>query len=911
MMNHSWHAMTIDEIAAELGASTSRGLSSARAAELLARDGPNQIRAARRESPLLMFLRQFASLVIWVLIAAALISIALGERLDGAAIIAIVVLNALVGFAQEYRAEQAVAALSNLTAPRARVIRDGQSQLVPAAVIVRGDLLVLAEGDLTAADARLVEAAMLRVNEAPLTGESEPVAKSIDRRPSQTPLAERGNMVFLGTSIVGGSGLAIVVATGMETEVGRIARLIETASPGDTPLQRRLNRLGLRLLWACLAIVVIVFVLGLLRRVALLDLFLEAVSLAVAAIPEGLPAVVTIALALGVHKMVRRKALVRRLPAVETLGSVQVICTDKTGTLTVGQMTARRLVTGPRIFNLTGEGYSTHGAILSGASEAGIATDPVLGDLLIAAAACNDAEIPMRNGQPCGAGDPTEVALLVAAAKAGVTRASIEAEMPRISVIPFSSDRKRMTVVRRRAETRWAFVKGAPEVIIERCTKIRADSGEIQMSAADRARMLEASALMANDALRVLAFAHRIMDDADGAQAQTATADAPIEHDLTFLGLAGLQDPPRAEAREAIDRCKLAGIRIVMITGDHRETAAAIGRELRIVQRGGQVLTGSELERIDQRDLMAAVERVCVYARVTAEHKLRIVRAWKARGKIVAMTGDGVNDAPALKEATIGVAMGIAGTEVAKQSADIIIADDNFASIVAAVEEGRGIYDNVVKTLSYLMGGNAGELIVMLVAALSGWPLPLLPIQLLWINLVTDGLPALALATDPIEPDVLTRPPRDPQAEIIDRAFFARLAFTGGLTAGAALVAFAWELYRHGSTESARDAAFCTLVIAELLRAFGARSTVRTLWAVGLFSNMRLFMIVAASFALQIAIFFTPPLEVIFKTSPVSPAMLARWIVLGAIPLSVLEVVKVVRGRIRNCAPPPVEKPAL
>jgi Ca2+-transporting ATPase len=895
-MNRSWHAIPIDEIAAQLDSSTARGLSSIQSAERLARDGPNQIQAAPRESPLLMFLRQFESLVIWVLIAAAVVSIALGERLDGAAIIAIVVLNAVVGFIQEYRAEQAVAALSKLTGPRARVIRDGQSHLVPASDVVCGDLLVLAEGDLAAADARLVEAATLRVNEAPLTGESEPVSKSIDLRPSPTPLAERTNMVFLGTSIVSGSGLAMVVATGMETEVGRIASLLETATSGETPLQRKLNSLAMRLLWACLAIVVIVFVLGLLRRVPVLDLFLGAVSLAVAAIPEGLPAVVTIALALGVHKMVRRQALVRRLPAVETLGSVQVICTDKTGTLTVGQMTARRLLTGPRIFNVTGEGYSTHGAILSDATEAGAGTDPVLADLLIAATGCNDAEISMHNGQPSVAGDPTEVALLVAAAKGGVTRESIDAEMPRISVIPFSSDRKRMTVVRRRDETRWALVKGAPEVILERCTKIRTDTGETPMSAVDRARMLEGSALMANDALRVLALAHRALDT-DGVLAQGPETDSPIEHELTFLGLAGLQDPPRAEAREAIGRCKLAGIRTVMITGDHRETAAAIGRELGIVDRGGQVLAGSELEQMDDRGLIDAVERVCVYARVTAEHKLRIVRAWKARGKIVAMTGDGVNDAPALKEASIGVAMGIAGTEVAKQSADIIIADDNFATIVAAVEEGRGIYDNVVKTLSYLMGGNAGELTLMLVAALSGWPLPLLPIQLLWINLVTDGLPALALATDPIEPDVLTRPPRDPQAEIIDRAFFGRLVLTGCLTAGAALIAFAWELYRHGSADSARDAAFCTLVIAELLRAFGARSTVRTAWSVGLFSNMRLFLIVAASFVLQIAIFFTPPLKVIFKTSPVSPAMLCRWIVLGAVPLIVLEMAKLIRRR--------------
>jgi Ca2+-transporting ATPase len=897
--SRAWHALPIEEIAAELASSASAGLGSAEAAQRLARDGPNQIREAQRESAFVMLLRQFGSVVIWVLIAAALVSVALGERIDGAAIIAIVILNAIVGFVQEYRAEQAVAALSKMTAPRARVLRDGQSHVVPAAEIVRGDLLVLAEGDLAAADARLIQSSMLRVNEAPLTGESEPVSKHAGALAPPTPLADRTNMLFLGTSVVSGSGLAMVVATGMETEVGHIASLIETATSGETPLQRRLNTLGLRLLWACLAIVVIVFALGLLRGEPILELFLEAVSLSVAAIPEGLPAVVTIALALGVRQMVRRRALVRRLPAVETLGSVQVICTDKTGTLTVGQMTARRLVTAPRIFNLTGEGYSIRGSIMTDGIEADAAADPVLADLLAAAAACNDAELVVRDGRTSIAGDPTEAALLVAAVKGGVSRESIESTMPRIGAVPFTSDRKRMTVVRRRGELAWAFVKGAPEIIIERCAKIRTDQGEVPISAEDRARMLEASAVMANDALRVLALAHRVVDRGDAAVDADDDGES-VERELTLLGLAGLQDPPRAEAREAIDRCKLAGIRTVMITGDHRDTAAAIGRELGIVEHGGQVLAGSDLEAMDDKELTAAVERVCVYARVTAEHKLRIVRAWKARGRIVAMTGDGVNDAPALKEAAIGVAMGITGTEVAKQSADIIITDDNFASIVAAVEEGRGIYDNVLKTLSYLMGGNAGELTVMLVAGLIGWPLPLLPIQLLWINLVTDGLPALALATDPIEPDVLQRPPRDPRGEIINRAFFARLIFTGCLSAAVALTAFSWELYNHSSIADARGAAFTTLVIEELLRAFGARSNVRTVLAVGLFSNMRLLLIVAASFALQIALYFVPPLEMIFKTGPVSLATLTRWVILGAIPLTVLELVKLLRSRGRK-----------
>jgi Ca2+-transporting ATPase len=897
-MTRSWHDLTIEEIAQELGTDLAKGLSAQEAAARLEREGRNEIRTAEGDSALTMFLRQFANLVIWVLIGAAVVSVAVGERLDGIAIITIVVLNAIVGFVQEYRAEQAVAALAMMTAPRARVTRDGQSQIVPAAEVVRGDLLVLAEGDLVAADARLCEAAMMRVSEAPLTGESEPVEKAVGEYPAETPLADRKNMVFLGTSVVSGSGLALVVATGMVTEVGHIATLIETASSGETPLQRKLDALGLRLLWACMAIVLVVFVLGLIRKAPIMELFLGAVSLAVAAIPEGLPAVVTIALALGVRKMVRRRALVRRLPAVETLGSVQVICTDKTGTLTVGQMTVRRLVTAANIFNVTGEGYSTRGVILADELEADAAKDALLTDLLTAAVACNDAQITIRDGNTAIAGDPTEAALLVAAAKAGTMRERLEREAPRLGSIPFSSDRKRMTVIRRYRENPRAFMKGAPEIVIECCSKIRTPDGDVEMSAADRARMLEACALMANDAQRVLALAHRPLD-ASQINLDDLGDGAPFERDLTLVGLAGMQDPPRAEAREAIERCRQAGIKTVMITGDHRATASAIGRELGIVGRGGEVLDGNDLERMTDRELAAIVERVSVYARVTAEHKLRIVRAWKAIGRIVAMTGDGVNDAPALKEAAIGVAMGIAGTEVTKQAADIIITDDNFASIVAAVEEGRGIYDNIVKTLSYLMGGNAGELTVMLVAGLIGWPLPLLPIQLLWINLVTDGLPALALATDPIEPDVLARPPRDPQSEIIDRAFFARLALTGALTAAAALCAFAWEFYFYKDVAIARNAAFSTLVVAELLRSFGARSNVRTVWEVGLFSNLRLVLVVAVSFILQFSIYRFALLEMLFATGPVSLAREGGWFALGIIPLAVLEAIKVLSRRRR------------
>jgi Ca2+-transporting ATPase len=887
----SWHDRSVEELATRLAADPARGLVSGDAVARLATYGTNELRRGPAVSALAILAAQFESLVIWVLIGAALVSVAVGEVVDGMAIIAIVALNAIIGFVQEYRAEKATAALARLAAPRARVVRDGRAQVLRAADVVPGDVLLLDAGDLVAADARLIETSALRTTEAALTGESEPVEKQTGIFARATPIADRRNMVFLGTNVAAGSGRALVVATGMGTEIGHIAGLLETASDDATPLQRRLDQVARRLLWACLMIVAVVFGLGFLRGVAPFELFLSAVSLAVAAVPEGLPAVVTVALALGVQRMVRRNALVRRLPAVETLGCAQVICTDKTGTLTVGEMTARKLVTSGRLYQISGEGYATDGAFFADGEEHTVGEDPLLRDLLQVAAACNDAELQEKAGRPAVIGDPTEGALLVAAAKGGITRSALESEMPRLRTVPFDSDRKRMTIVRARGADAMAFVKGAPEVIIERCTHILTEQGSVELSASDRSRLAQAGALMANDALRVLALARRSL-----LQPVTPHDNNDVEQGLTLVGLIGLQDPPRAEAREAVAKCNRAGIKTVMITGDHPDTARAIARELGILGTGDGVLVGVELERLTREALAGRVSDIAVYARVTAEHKLRIVRAWKARGAIVAMTGDGVNDAPALKEASIGIAMGITGTEVTKEAADIIITDDNFASIVAAVEEGRGIYDNISKTLAYLLAGNAGELTVMLIAALVGWPLPLLPLHLLWINLVTDGLPALALATDPVDPGVLNRPPRRPDAQLLDRNFLRLTALTGVLTAGVTLAAFAYELYVDGNLEQARDAAFTVLVIAELLRAFGARSSVFTVWQVGLFSNIRLFLIVMASFALQLAIHHVGVLQTLFGIEPITLNQCVVWTGLGFIPLLVLEGRKMMRG---------------
>ncbi len=886
-----WHALPAADVATILATDVERGLSAADAEERLARHGHNTLPTTAAPTRLAILRRQLTSLVIGVLVAAAVVSIAVGEWIDGIAILAIVAIDAAVGYLQELRAEQAMAAMARLTAPRARVLRDGGAVELAADLVVPGDVLLLDAGDLVAADARVVDAAVLGTIEAPLTGESEPTTKRALAVSADAPLAERSAMVFLGTSVASGTGRAVVVATGLATELGRIATLLDTAGHGQTPLQRELDTVGRRLLWASLAIVLTVVALGLARGTDPFELFLAAISLAVAAIPEGLPAVVTIALAVGVQRMARRHALVRRLPAVETLGAAQVICTDKTGTLTVGAMTARRIVTAADRFDVTGEGFATDGAITdAGGTPVVPAAHPALAGLLVAAAGCADAQLTTRDGRPAVVGDPTEGALLVLAAKGGVARDTLDRSMPRLGIVPFDADRRRMTVVRDDGGTPHALVKGAPEVILARCTHVHGPDGTMPLDDDGRARLAAAAEGLAARALRVLAFADRRLPI-------WPAAEDDVEQGLAFLGLVGLQDPPRPDVRDAIARCRRAGVRPVMITGDHPATARAIGVELGLLGPDEQVCTGHDLDTLDDEALRATVVRTAAYARVTAEHKLRIVRAWQACGSVVAMTGDGVNDAPALREADIGIAMGIAGTEVTKAAADMILTDDHFATIVAAVEEGRGIYDNIAKTLVYLVAGNSAELITMLVAAVLGWPLPLLPIHLLWINLVTDGLPALALATEPIAPDVLDRPPRPRAATLADGRFFARALGVGLLAAGVTLVAFASTLATTGDATAARTAAFTVLVFEELLRAFAVRSPTRTIAQMGLFSNPRLTIVVVAGIVLQIALLHVPVLATVFDTIPATPGDLACWIALAVIPLTALEIGKLVARR--------------
>ena len=788
------------------------GLTSAEAGRRISRFGMNEIRRERSTTPLTTFWRQFTSPVIWLLLSASLVSAALGEWLDAVAIGVIVMLNAVIGFVQEYRAEQAVMALRSMTAPRARVMRDGRSAIVPAATVVPGDVLVLEPGDIIAADARLRTAHVLATNEAPLTGESAPVHKTTLASAPDAALAERRDFVFMGTAVATGAGIAEVVATGMQTELGRIAELLTTAHESATPLQRRLARVSRSLLYICGGIVGLVALAGAMRGWPPIDVFMAAVSLAVAAVPEGLPAIVTIALAVGVQRMAAQHVLIRRLHAVETLGCATVICTDKTGTLTTGVMSVREL---------WGHDHAR---------------------LLHAAAACSDAEVG-HDGRPA-VGDPTELAILVAALAQRIDRNEIERTNPRVSVTPFDAATKIMSIERADSHV---YIKGAFESVIPLCTEGLEDADQAHTQMAERG-------------LRILAVA----DSASG---------SPVRG--TLLGLIGMADPPRTEAIAAVDAARRAGITTVMITGDHPVTARAIARELGIV---------SSVE--DTGDL--------VHARATPEDKLEIVREWKTRGAVVAMTGDGVNDAPALREAHIGIAMGLTGTEVTREAADMVLADDNFASIVAAIREGRGIFDNIRKTLVYLLSGNTAELTVMLVAALGGWPLPLLPLHLLWINVVTDGLPALALVVDPPEVDVLQRPPRRPDEPMLGRPEWQFIVSTGLLQAVATLSVFIWALTARDLSE-ARNLTFSVLVFGELFRAFAARSTTLVFWEVGALSNMRLLGVVGLSIVLQLAIHHVPAAQSMFDIIPLSMGDCALTLLVALAPVTVIELAKLLR----------------
>lgn len=901
-----------DECEAGLRTDAAHGLGAEEAARRLAAEGPNELPAAPPPSALSLFLSQFSNIIVWVLVGAAVISGLLQDWLDAAAILTIVFLNALLGFVQEYRAERSMAALRSLVVAMAHVVRDGVTQSVPARELVRGDLVLLEAGDRIPADARLVYATNFQTQEASLTGESTPVQKDTEAIAArEVPLADRRNMIFMGTVAASGKARALVVATALHTELGRIATMIqraEEAERSETPLQRRLEQFGVMLLWMALAVVAVVFGLGVLRGEPLLGMFLTAVSLAVAAVPEGLPAVVTITLALGVSRMVTRNALIRKLPAVETLGSATVICTDKTGTLTKNEMTVTALFMDGREFEVTGEGYAPVGEIRAAgdalpiadplvsdrnpfpAEEGAVKLSPALRELLEAAVLCNSATLQREGDAWRILGDPTEGALLVAAAKGGIEPHALQAQRSFLGEVPFDPERKRMTVVRRTPGGPVAFVKGAPDVLLRHCTHWLTGQGTLEpLTGEMRTRLLAANAGYAHRALRVLGLARRALTHTP----EVFRADE-LERELVFLGLMAMKDPLRPEAKVAVSVLHEAGIQTVMITGDHKDTALAIAQDLGIANGETQALSGTDLDRLSDEELARRVADVRVYARVSTEHKLRIVRGWQARGAVVAMTGDGVNDAPAIKAADIGVAMGVTGTDVTKETADMVVTDDNFASIAAAVEEGRGIFDNIRKTIHFLLSCNAGEVLVMLLAALVGWPLPLLPIQILWMNLVTDGFPALALAVDPKAPDLMRRRPRRPDDQLVSPRRLLAIGWQGLLLALIAFGAFGYSLYGwHQNVEEARTVAFTVMVTAQLVHAFNCRHDRLSVFQVGLATNRPLLVAFLLSLGTQVAILTVPAAGPIFK---VAPLPLEDWLLMGLMGLTPLVVVEAVKA---------------
>lgn len=898
--------MPIDELlAAAGGVSVEQGLTAAEVQQRFQHFGANKLAELPPVPAWRKIAAQFKDLVIWILIVAAIIAGAMGEWADTAAILAIVLVNGIIGYLQEEKAGRALAALQKLSSPMAKVIRDGGLQSVPASELVPGDCIELEAGDNIPADARLLSGFGVRVQEAALTGESVPVDKEADCvLKEESPLGDRRNMVYMGTETATGKASALVVATGMNTELGQIAGLLQRSPPEQTPLQRRLTELGKVLVFVCLAIVVIIFVLQLARGGKLLETLLISVSLAVAAVPEGLPAVVTLTLALGLQRMVKRNALIRKLPSVETLGSVTVICSDKTGTLTRNEMTVREIAAGGQRYQVTGSGYAPQGQFLKSREQEPLQAEPInprdesdLMGVLTTAAHCNNSTVSPR-GDDAGSwqviGDPTEGALVVVALKAGIE--SQDRKHHVLFEIPFDSERKAMSVVVRGVEgTPVMYSKGAPEVILSKCISESRDGKVEPLTDARRALIMKLNSEMASRALRVLALAYRNLSATDGKDYD--------ESGLTFAGLVGMIDPPRDEAKDAVQKSRSAGIRPVMITGDHPETALAIARELHIAGDDDRAISGQDLNEISDNDLATQVDRFSVYARVSAEHKLRVVRAWKARGQIVAMTGDGVNDAPAVRAADIGIAMGVTGTDVTKEASDMVLTDDNFASIVNAVEEGRGIFDNIQKFVHYLLSCNAGEVLLMFFAALIGWPVPLIAIQILWINLVTDGLPALALGMEPPERDIMTRPPRPPREVVVTLKHGLQILSHGTLVAIVGALGF-WIIYQGNEDHlaRARTVAFCVTAFSQLFFAIGCRSQRFTMLELGPFSNPHLIGAIVVSGLLQISVVTLPFTQPVFE---VATHLSWEWLLIGVLaltPVTIIELVKLLRAALRKPA---------
>jgi Ca2+-transporting ATPase len=868
----AWHALSTQEVAASLDVDPARGLSAAEAERRLGERGPNRLSEVAPRPAWLRFLDQFKGVLILILAVAAVVAYFVGDLTDTIVILVVVVFNAVLGFYQERRAEQSLGALKKMLALKARVRRDGAKQEIDAAELVPGDLVVLEAGDKTPADGRLCAVHALQIDEAALTGESEPVEKHAGPAEEDAPLAERANMSFMNTVITRGRGEMLVTATGMDTEMGRIAGMMRDAPEAMTPLQLQLDRLGKRLAIIAGVVVALIFTLTLLQGHPLAAAALTAITLAVAAIPEGLPAVVTLTLALGMRRMAAQQAIVKRLAAVETLGCTTVICSDKTGTLTLTQMTARALWAGGRSLAVSGEGYGGDGAITAADEGAEPAGD--LSSLLVPAAVCNDSRV--HDGQLIG--DPTEGALVALAHKGGVDADEARARLPRIAEIGFDSARKYMATFHRDGGRMLLFVKGASEVLLPFCRTVRYPDGDRPLDAEARARLERALDAKAQSGLRVLAVASRELP-AEGFD-PAGDLEAHVR-DLCLQGLIGIKDPARSEARDAIALCRAAGIQVKMITGDHKATAGAVARELALE---GEAVGGDDLDRLDDAELAARMGEIGVFARVAPEHKVKLVRALKQSGHVVAMTGDGVNDAPALKNADIGVAMGITGTEVSKEAAAMILTDDNFATIVHAVEEGRTIYANIVKFVRFQLATNIGALATVLCAVLLGWPVPFNPIQILWVNIIMDGPPAMALGVDPARPGIMNEPPRKPGAEILTLRRLGNLMLLAAvMTAGTLGVYY----YARESGDELRAATltFTTFVLFQFFNVFNARAEKGSAFSRHFFSNRALWLALFGVISLQLTAVYWPPAQAVFKTTALS---LEDWGVAVAVASSVL-----------------------
>mgnify|MGYP000875930835 CR=1 FL=1 len=877
MSNVFWHTKSQEEIENLLETSIEKGLTEEIVAKRLEEHGTNELDHQEGRSLWAMIVDQFKDFMVIILIVAALISGLLGEATDAIIILVIVLLNAFLGVIQENKAEESLAALKKMAAPHAKVRRNGRPGLIDASKLVPGDVVILETGDFVPADMRLIETSNLKIEEAALTGESVPVEKDHGLlEEDDIPLGDRINMAYSSSIVTYGRGIGIVVETGMSTQMGRIARMIQSEEGMKTPLQKRMESLGKLLALAALGICALIFIVGVLYGKDIFTMFFTSVSLAVAAIPEGLPAIVTIVLALGVQRMAKRNAIIRKLPAVETLGSATVICSDKTGTLTQNKMTVKQL-------------YYNHE--FKDASSGSHKVDDHLQLLMTTSILCNDTQIKDDSQGPKTIGDPTETALVDLGLNYGMDKRSMDNDFKRVYEIPFDSDRKLMSTVHRVNSGFRVFTKGATDELLDRCNGILLNGKVEELTQEHIEDIKKANETMASKALRVLSMAYKDIDEIPSKE-----SEGELENNLIFVGILGMIDPPREEAKEAVKLCKRAGIKPVMITGDHKITAVAIAKELGILEEGDEAVTGVEIEAMGDEELKERIRHISVYARVAPEHKVRIVKGWQKWGQIVAMTGDGVNDAPALKRADIGAAMGIVGTDVAKEAADMVLTDDNFSTVVAAVEEGRIIFSNILKSIQFLLSCNVGEIMLLFIATMLNWEAPLLPIHILWVNLVTDSLPALALGVDPAEKGIMDQRPRDPSRGIFDRALIAKILYQGVMVGLLALIAFV--IGNRIDVTTGRTMSFAVLALSQLSHVFNVRSNTKSAFQVGFFTNKKLLGAVAFSALLQISVITLPSLSDIFKVKALGGQ---QWLIVAALsiaPLLIVEVIKAITRKI-------------